>query len=52
MAPAMPYNKGTQDKRSMPDLQDLRFEYDEYLLEWIDCGDEPMSFEEFVAAYA
>ena len=34
---------------SAPSLQDLRFEYDEYLLEWIDNGGEPMSFEEFVA---
>lgn len=30
-------------------LQDLRFEYDCYLLEWIDDGGEPMSFEEFAA---
>lgn len=34
----------------VPSLQDLRFEYDEYLLEWVDCGDEPMTFEEFLAA--
>ena len=32
-----------------PSLQDLRFEFDEYLLEWVDCGDEPLSFEQFVA---
>jgi len=32
----------------VPSLQDLRFEFDEYLLEWVDCGIEPLSFEEFV----
>jgi hypothetical protein len=36
----------------MQDLLSLRFEYDEYLLEWIDNGDEPMSFDEFVAECA
>jgi len=36
----------------MADLKELRFEYDQYLLEWVDCGDEPMSFEEFVAECA
>ena len=33
----------------VPSLQDLRFEFEEYLLEWVDCGDEPMPFEQFVA---
>jgi hypothetical protein len=33
-------------------LKELQFEYAEYLLEWIDNGDEPMTFEEFVAAEA
>ena len=33
----------------MQDLSSLRFDYDEYLLWWVDCGIEPMSFEEFVA---
>ena len=36
----------------MQDLSSLRFDYDEYLLEWIDDGGEPMSFEEFVAECA
>jgi len=33
-------------------LQDLRFDYSQYLLEWIDNGGEPMTFEEFVAECA
>ena len=33
----------------VPSLQDLRFEFDEYLLEFVDCGNEPLSFEAFVA---
>ena len=34
-------------------LQDLRCEYDDYLLEWVDNGDnEPLTFEEFVAEAA
>ena len=28
---------------------DLLLEYEEYLLQWVDCGDEPMTFEEFQA---
>ncbi len=36
----------------VPSLADLRFEYDEYLLEWVDCDVEPMSFEQFVEAQA
>jgi hypothetical protein len=36
----------------MQDLSSLRFDYDQYLLEWIDNGGEPMSFEEFVALCA
>lgn len=32
----------------VPTLQDLRCEFDEYLLEFVDCGDEPLSFEAFV----
>ena len=30
-----------------PSMQDLRFEYEQYLLEWVDCGGEPMTFEQF-----
>ena len=36
----------------MTDLKEMLFEYNEYLLEWIDMGDEPMTFEECVAATA
>ena len=36
-------------KSYAPTLQDLRFEFEEYLLEWVDCGIEPMPFEQFVA---
>ena len=35
---------------SPADLADLRFDYEQYLLEWVDCGVEPLSFEEFVAS--
>jgi len=43
------HNKANDPMIYVPSLQDLRFEFDEYLLEFVDCGDAPLSFEAFVA---
>jgi hypothetical protein len=53
--PLTPYNDYISKRHNpMTDtqLQDLRFDYSQYLLEWIDNGGEPMTFEEFVAECA
>ena len=59
----LPAHKGTTDplyciqfKQTTPmicplSLQDIRFAFDEYLLHFVDNGDEPLSFEEFVAEH-
>ena len=52
LTPLRPLILTSVKRNQMQDLSSLRFEYDQYLLEWIDNGGEPMSFEEFLADLA